>query len=175
MTTQEYIKAVEQYENLVYTICHNFTRNHHTAQDLAQETFISAYKHKERCTGEPKNWLAKIAVNKCKDYLKSAYARSVTPCGEDHVFESSQLYGENQSPQNLAEQKEACRGLQDNITGLSKTYANVAALYFINEYTTAEIAQILNRPQRTVNTQLYRAKALLRAGLQNMQMAQCPS
>ncbi len=69
---------MQQYEKMVYSICCRLVQNEHTAQDLAQETFLSAYLHSESCPAEnEKAWLARIAVNKAKDYLKSAYNRRV--------------------------------------------------------------------------------------------------
>ena len=43
VTTAEFSELVRQYERLVYTICYQFVHDHQTAEDLAQETFLSAY------------------------------------------------------------------------------------------------------------------------------------
>ena len=79
MTSDEFSQLVRQYERLVYTICYQFTKDHQLAEDLAQETFLSAYTHRDDCPpGSYKPWLARIATNKAKDYLKSAYHRRVS-------------------------------------------------------------------------------------------------
>ncbi|MEG1476119.1 MAG: RNA polymerase sigma factor, partial [Oscillospiraceae bacterium] len=73
MQKQDVGVLCEKYERLVYTICYQFTKNHSTAEDLTQETFISAFSHIDTCPkGAEKPWLARIATNKAKDYLKSA-------------------------------------------------------------------------------------------------------
>ena len=56
----------------------------HTAEDIFQEVFIKADRNKESFRGESsvKTWLIRITVNACKDYLKSAYNRRVTPLQE---------------------------------------------------------------------------------------------
>ena len=63
---------------LVYTVCLQFVHNPHTAEDLTQDTFLSAWSSIDRC--EPqyyKQWLVRVAANKCKDHLKSSWARRV--------------------------------------------------------------------------------------------------
>ena len=42
MTSDEFSQLVRQYERLVYTICYQFTKDHQLAEDLAQETLLSA-------------------------------------------------------------------------------------------------------------------------------------
>ena len=68
---EEFTQFVEQYKNLVYTICFSFCRNVFDAEDLTQETFLSAYRARESFDGaHEKAWLTAIAANKCRDYLK---------------------------------------------------------------------------------------------------------
>ena len=65
MTKEEFSRLVLQYEKLVYTICFQLTRDAAAAEDLAQETFLSAYLHKEKLPlGYERQWLGRIAANK---------------------------------------------------------------------------------------------------------------
>ena len=74
MNSTEFSRLMQQYQGLVYTVCFQLVRDPDTAQDLAQETFLAAWIHLERCPPEcEKQWLARIAANKAKDHLKSAY------------------------------------------------------------------------------------------------------
>ena len=78
MTQQEFTALISQYEKLVYTICRQFVGDDALAEDLAQETFLSAWMHRDDCPpGSYSLWLARIAANKAKDHLKSAYHRRV--------------------------------------------------------------------------------------------------
>ena len=73
MTNEKFQEMVEQYEKLVFTICYQLVRDYHEAQNLAQDAFVSAYAHIDTVTEDNlKAWLARIATNKAKDYLKSA-------------------------------------------------------------------------------------------------------
>ncbi len=43
MTTEQWQKSIEQYEKLIFTICYQMVHDYHEAQNLTQETFLSAY------------------------------------------------------------------------------------------------------------------------------------
>ena len=80
----EFDRLVQKYQSLVYTICRQLVADEGYAQDLTQETFLSAWRSMDRCpAGYEKQWLARIASNKAKDYLRSAWARRVNTPGDD--------------------------------------------------------------------------------------------
>ena len=84
MTTLEFNALVRQYQGLVYTVCHQLVPDEGDAQDLARETFLAAWRAIDRCPpGYEKQWLARIASNKAKDYLRSAWVRRVNTPGDD--------------------------------------------------------------------------------------------
>ena len=73
MTKEQFSQLVTQYERLVYTICFQLVRDPSMAEDLTQETFLSAYLHRETIPpGYERQWLGRIAANKAKDHLQSA-------------------------------------------------------------------------------------------------------
>ena len=75
---------VQQYQSLVYTVCHQLVPDVGDAQDLTQETFLAAWRAIDRCpSGFEKQWLARIAANKAKDYLRSAWVRRVNTPGDE--------------------------------------------------------------------------------------------
>ena len=75
---------VQTYQALVYTVCHQLVPDVGEAQDLTQETFLAAWRAIDRCPpGFEKQWLARIASNKAKDYLRSAWARRVNTPGDE--------------------------------------------------------------------------------------------
>ena len=84
MTNESFSEFVGQYEKLVFTVCFQMVRDYQEAQNLAQETFLAAYRSIDRCPPEHyKPWICRIAANKAKDHLKSAYARRVSAPGEE--------------------------------------------------------------------------------------------
>ena len=76
MTKEQFSQLVVRYERLVYTICFQLVRDTAAAEDLTQETFLSAYLHRDAMPeGYERQWLVRIAANKAKDYLQSAWNR----------------------------------------------------------------------------------------------------
>ena len=77
---------VQKYQALVYTVCHQLVPDVQEAQDLTQETFLAAWRAIDRCPpGFEKQWLARIAANKAKDYLQSAWNRRTVLPGDEGI------------------------------------------------------------------------------------------
>lgn len=86
MTKEAFSQLVVQYERLVYTICFQLVRDAAAAEDLTQETFLSAYLHRDTMpAGYERQWLARIAANKAKDHLQSAYNRRTVLPGDEEM------------------------------------------------------------------------------------------
>ena len=159
MTNEKFQEMVEQYEKLVFTICYQLVRDYHEAQNLAQDAFVSAYAHIDTVTEDNlKAWLARIATNKAKDYLKSAYNRRV--CLSEDMSEMDLIRAEN-SPERLYITDEGTGVIRQAILNLKEPYQKVSVLFFLEEKTIEEIAETLHRPKKTVQTLLYRARSKL--------------
>lgn len=163
MTNERFSELVVQYERLVYTVCFQLVRESATAEDLTQDTFLAAYTHRASCPeGYERQWLARIAANKAKDHLQSAYTRRTVLTAAEEL-----------PPGRLAppaeEQALARTGAADitaQIEALKEPYRQVCLLYFLKERSVEEIALELGRPVKTVHTQIARAKQLLRKQLE---------
>lgn len=164
MTNEKFEEMVRQYERLVYTVCCQLVHNADAAQDLAQDTFAAAYIHRDECPPESyKPWLARIAANKAKDYLKSAYYR------KNISVENSEL-PERADPALLPDEeaadREAAQRIRACILALPEPYYLVSKMFFIEQRSVEEIADALRRPRKTVHSQLARAKVKLREQLE---------
>ena len=148
MTTLEFSALVQKYQGLVYTVCHQLVPDAGDAQDLAQETFLAAWRAIDRCPpGYEKQWLARIASNKAKDHLRSAWVRRVNTPGDDVLALEGAPPGYEPEQRVLEELGEA--RLTDMILNL------------LEQHTAAEAAALCGRPQKTVEAQVYRAKKML--------------
>ena len=104
----------------------------------------------------------RIAVNKAKDYLKSAHCRHTQVTAD----ETLRLFSDTApGPEQLAEDRDAARRALESIRTMDGPYRDVCTAYFVQERPAAQIALQLNRPARTVHTQIYRARARLRSQL----------
>ena len=153
MTNEQFTGLIRQYEKLVFTVCYQLVRDYHEAQNLAQDTFLSAYRNIDRCPPES----CRIAANKAKDFLKSAYNQRVVMEGEE-ILEAIPA---NRQPDELAIEQEGAKRIETIIRTLKEPYRNVSILFFLEQKTVEEIARRLDRPPKTVQTQLYRAKRIL--------------
>ena len=130
------------------------------AQDLTQETFLAAWRAIDRCpSGFEKQWLARIAANKAKDYLRSAWVRRVNIPGDDV------LALEGAPPGTQPEQQVLDALGEEELTGmildLREPYRTPCRLVLLEQHTMAEAAQLCGRPPKTVEAQIYRAKKML--------------
>lgn len=157
---EEYYEyLIDTYQNLVYSICYKIVNDYYDAEDLAQETFISAYQHLPTFDRKyEKSWICKIATNKCLDYLKHSRRKSIPT--EDNYFQIQ--LDKNPTPEENALEHEVKTQLYQHCLQLKEPYRNVALDYFYFERTAAEISDKTGKNLKTVQTQIYRAKAMLK-------------
>ena len=151
---------VQKYQALVYTVCHQLVPDVQEAQDLTQETFLAAWRAIDRCpSGFEKQWLARIAANKAKDYLRSAWVRRVNIPGDEVLALEGAPPGsqpEQQVLDTLCEEE-----LTQMILDLREPYKTPCRLVLLEQHTAAQAAPLCGRPPKTVEAQVYRGKKML--------------
>ena len=163
MKQQQFEQIMQQYQNLVYTICFQIAKDEQQAQDLTQETFISAWKHFDTCDkAKAKAWLCRIAVNKSKDYLKSAAFRKVSVYADESL---DLLVVRENLLQTETESKEAYCSIANTICAMKEPYRSVCIAVFLQGLSASQTSEMLHRPLRTVHTQIFRARKLLQTQL----------
>ncbi len=163
MTNRQFAKIVDQYQGLVYTVCYQLVKDHQLAEDLTQETFLSAFLHMDSCPPDKyKPWLARIAANKATDHLRSAWHRHVNTPGEEGLPEGpSPGTAAPPGPEELVESETGAAAIREMVEELKEPYLLVSRMYFLQQRSIPEIAQALRRPPKTVSTQLARARKIL--------------
>lgn len=150
---------IDRYQNLIFSICYKMTADYFAAEDLAQETFLSAYEKYGSFDGRnEKAWICRIATNKCLDYRKAA-GRKTIPI-EDGYF--SWQEDRSQSPEESCLEEEVRQELYRCCKQLKSPYDEIALDYYYYEMDVGEIAQKRERNVKTVQTQIYRARGMLR-------------
>ena len=164
MTNAQFAGLVEQYQRLVYTVCYQLVQDHQLAEDLTQDTFVSAFTHMDSCPPEHyKPWLARIATNKARDHLKSAWARRVSAPGDDGMPQAPPPgAAAPPGPEDLTVTEDEAAAIRQMVRELKEPYLQVSVMYFLEERSVEEISRALRRPPKTVHTQLFRAKKMLR-------------
>ena len=150
---------VKKYQNLVFTICLKITRDRHDAENAAQETFLSAYLSLASYRGPSlKPWLCRIAVHKSIDCKR----------GRDHAlrhedrFESAEEKADGFGVEEWLVARERREKLDRVLAEIPDRYASVLKDRYYQCLPVKEIARRRGAPEKTVETQLYRAKKLVR-------------
>lgn len=162
MTREQFSELVLRYERLVYTICFQLVRDAAAAEDLTQETFLSAYIHRDSIPeGYERQWLGRVAANKAKDHLQSAWTRRT-------VFPGDQELSSGLAPpaEEVALRRSGAAEIREAVAAMKEPYRQVCRLCLLEERSPEEAALALGRPVKTVYTQLTRGKRLLREELE---------
>ena len=139
------------------------TADYFASEDLTQETFLSAYNHLKDFDGKhEKAWLCRIATNKCLDYMQSAGRRSIPT--EDTGIEETMGRGQrfDNTPEQSCLEEEVRETLLTRCRSLKPPYDEIAKAYCYDEMDVSEIAALRGIKVKTVQTQIYRARSMLR-------------
>lgn len=152
-------EMIDIYGKLVFSICYKITEDYFTAEDLAQETFLTAFQKYDTFDGNnEKAWICRIATNKSIDYVRSAVRKGIP--SEDIFFTS--VAESRHGPEELCMEKEIKRELEMRCKGLKPPYDEIARAYYIKEMSAGEIARERQVNVKTIQTQIYRARDMLR-------------
>ncbi len=142
----------DKYKNTVYRTAFAYCRNTADAEDITQEVFIKHFQRNRDFSDEQaeKAWLIRVTANRCKDLFKSFRYRNCTvPLDEVNlIYETS-------------EESVVYHAVME----LPAKYRLVIHLYYYEEYSVKEIGGIIGKSETAVQTQLYRARNLLRKAL----------
>ena len=156
------------HQDLVYGIALRSTRRPADAEDLAQETFIRAYRALADYPPlrirelRPRGWLAAIAGN-----LGRNRARRKTPAtaGLEGVVETRA--DEAAGPERVAEQRESAAAWRWRLQALPARYRRAVELRHVSGLSYPDLAEALGRPVGTVKSDVHRGVRLLREAYVN--------
>lgn len=151
MTEEEFSIKYQMYSQELFSICYGYTKSSSEAEDILQEIFLKFLNKKILFNdlSQEKYWLIRIAINTCKNYVKSSYHTRVTLAQE--ILEA---YPDNSL-------KKETDVLARIVKHLPKKYKEVIVLYYYNSYKTNEIAVILNISLSAVKKRLERARNMI--------------
>lgn len=137
-----------RYRDDVYRLAVNYTRNSAEAEDVCQTVFLKLLENPGITPEKERAWLMQVTANTCRDLLRSAWWKRTVPL---------ETLGE--VPQ--AERDETVFLLRK----LPPKYRVVLYLHYYEQYTTQEIAKLLQIPTGTVSTRLRRGREQLKTML----------
>lgn len=146
---------VQTYQTPLLHIAYMILHDAALAEDAVQETFIKAYQALPGYRGESseKTWLMRIAINTCRDMRRSRWFRfvdrRVTPDLIPNAFAAMPINEEHES-------------LAQAILHLSDEHKEIILLYYYQNFTVTELAQILSIAPSSVSHRLKKAREKLR-------------
>ena len=143
---------IHRYQDTVYRIAFTYSRSSSDAQDITQDVFLSYIRKSPRLKSEKhlKAWLLRVTMNTAKNLLKSSWKKKTVPISEhDPVTTDESSYSDTYYA----------------VMSLPEKYRSVIMLYYFEDYSVREIAIILKRTETAVQTQLQRARAILKKNL----------
>lgn len=150
-------ELIDQYGDDIFRLCTAYLGDRQLAEDAFQETFLKAWKARERFRGESseKTWLSSIAVNTCRDMLRSGWFRMRRRSQPiDQLLDL---------PSDASEPLES--PVRAAVLNLPGRYREVILLYYDQNLKLNEIASLLHLPLNTVSTRLRRARMQLQKTL----------
>jgi RNA polymerase sigma-70 factor (ECF subfamily) len=163
-----YEELVRRWAGRVTALCHAKVGRADVAEDLAQETLLRGYRA-VRSLAEPEKfgaWLCGIAVRACLDWLKAKERSQIvfSALGPDRNPDEF-LTGLAREEAPGVDHDDELRHLMAEVEALPEDQRQVVMLYYYQNITYRELAQILGVSPATVNARLTKARALLRERL----------
>jgi RNA polymerase sigma-70 factor (ECF subfamily) len=156
-------ELVERFERPVFGLIVRIVRRSELAEEIAQETFVKAWRALARFDPERKfsSWLFKIAHNSALDSLRRKGEEPLSldePVGEDEGPRELPADPNAEDPLVRMTARGAGRALERAIAGLRPQYREVLLLRFAEGLAYEEIAEVMGAPLGTVKVHLFRAR-----------------
>ena len=146
--TDDIETIVHTYGNMLFRLCLITLGNSSDAEDVVQETFIK-YMQKRPVfenTEHEKAWLITVATNRCKDILRFKNRHPVVDVDEIKEFTKDATDS----------------GILEALMTLPEKFRMVLVLYYVEEYSIAEIAKVIGKTPSAVKMRLQKGSRLLR-------------
>jgi RNA polymerase sigma-70 factor (ECF subfamily) len=162
--TRFFTELVRRYQDPVYSMAMRFVRRAGDAEDLAQESFLHAYRGLAGFKGDARfsTWLYRITWNLCADWLRKNKKPGRAPMAIDDAADLADGRVGQEEGLLAAEEKQKVR---QELNGLEQKYRVVLILLYYQKLSYDQIAAVLEVPMKTVETRLYRARKLLKERL----------
>jgi len=154
---------VAHHASMVFRIAYSILRNHHDAEDAVQECFLRVVKFSRKLAGvrNLKTWLARVAWTTALDRRRNLRTRGQRDAEIDAL--------DIRDPAVAVDEQIAGRQmqqlLQKMVASLPADLRETLELSTVQELTSAEIAEIMQVPENSVRTRLFRARKMLREKL----------
>lgn len=155
-------QLIDRHASAIVNLGYRMIGNRAEAEDLAQETFLAAYKALSTFRADSKfsTWLYRIAANKCKDWLR--VKRPGQGQYDLDADESLDLYvAEDRTPEVLLSQQQVAQELEQAIQRLPPLYREAFVLKHVEGLSYDEMEEILGVNGDTLKMRVYKGRVQL--------------
>ena len=162
---------VNSNQKLVAHVVFKMVRQTADREEVCQDVFIKVYENLKSFQFNSKlsTWIARIAYNSCLNYLQKKklplYNDVPTTYDENEPISdgfSENIWGSSPGPEDALMRGQVSEYLKTEIGQLPVQYRTIITLYHLDEMSYQEIGQVLNLPEGTVKSYLFRARKMLK-------------
>ena len=149
-------RLIDEYGDTILRMCFLYLKDYHLAEDAAQETFIKAVRYYDTFEqkSSEKTWLIKIAINCCKNIMRTRWFH--------FHFVNIENHPEIADSNNKIDELILKDTLSNAIMQLNVLDREVLLLYYYEELSIKEIGAVIGKPTNTANQRLNRARKKLK-------------
>ena len=169
---ENFEQIVARYQRDIINFHYRFTGNRYEAEDLAQDTFIKAYKKLDTLKepGKLKSWLYHIARNTAVDFFRKHKNRAIPV---DHeILANLASVSETPNYEELIEQNSLGKELKDCVNLLREEEKTLINLLYYHDFSYKQIGKMLGINQNTLKSRLRRARLSLFDIIKNKGLAE---
>lgn len=164
-------ELIDLYGGDVLKLCMMYLGDRSRADDAYQDTFVKVYSNLTTLSNvsSKKAWIMRVAVNVCKDSLKSYWWQKVMKGGN---IDGTNNYNPPVSPDTVdklvevkLQSNERKKVIFECVNKLPRNFRDVVIMYYFQERDTKQIALALDIPEGTVRSRLHRSRKLLHNSL----------
>lgn len=147
MTREDYTRFVNLFIDDVKRVAFASCRNDSDADDITQNVFVKLLKYRGEFQDDEhvKRWLIRVTVNECNSFFRSPWKKRVDYfVPEDIPMESTDFYGDSH--------------VMEVLNSINRRYREMVILYYYEEYSVSEIAEILGISEAAVLKRLQRTR-----------------
>jgi RNA polymerase sigma-70 factor (ECF subfamily) len=157
---------IERHQRLVSHIVFRMIQNASDREDVCQDVFLKVYQNLRGFQFEAKlsTWIARIAYNTCLNYLEKKQVPLLDDLTtQEHTIET--VSDCSVRPDEIVEGREVFSLLQNEIERMPVHYRTILTLYHLDQMSYKEIGEMMELPEGTVKSYLFRARRLLKERL----------
>ena len=168
---------VIKYQGRIQRLIGRMVRDTDLVEDIAQETFIRAYRALPQFRGEAQfyTWLYRIAVNTAKKFLldlkRTPTVSDLSPAGDDdadETFRPGLELTNEETPESVLAAKEIAAAVNAGLAALPDDLRQALTLREIEGLSYEEIAGLMDCPIGTVRSRIFRAREAISSRLKPM-------